>query len=71
MILLPVANSIVYIQPVYLEATAKFKIPQLKRLIVSKGELVSMEPSLERGFEKLNERFKAQAERMKPRPQKP
>ena len=72
MILLPVANSIVYIQPVYLEATAKFKIPQLKRLIVSKGELVSMEPSLERGFEKLNERFKAQAERMKPRlqPQK-
>ena len=43
------------------------KIPQLKRLIVSQGEMVIMEPSLEEGFAKLNERLKAKAERIQQR----
>jgi len=70
MLVLPVAGSIVYIQPVYLQAAARLKIPQLKRLIVCQGEMVIMEPSLEEGFAKMNERLKAKGERMRERLQR-
>lgn len=59
MIMLPIGEAIVYVQPVYLKATVGATIPQLKRLILSKGELVVMEPSLEEGLEALNKRFQA------------
>jgi uncharacterized membrane protein (UPF0182 family) len=65
-----VAGSIVYIQPVYLQAAARLKIPQLKRLIVCQGEMVIMEPSLEEGFAKMNERLKAKGERIRERLQR-
>ena len=58
MIVLPVRGAIVYVQPVYLKAASGVKIPQLKRLIVSQGELVVMEPTLEKGLEKLSERLR-------------
>jgi uncharacterized membrane protein (UPF0182 family) len=67
MLVLPVGGSLVYIQPVYLKAAARLKIPQLKRLIVSQGEMVVMAPSLEEGFAKLNERLKAKAQRLQQR----
>jgi uncharacterized membrane protein (UPF0182 family) len=67
MLVLPVAGSIVYIQPVYLQAAARLKIPQLKRLIVSQGEMVVMAPSLEEGFAKLNERLQTKSERIRQR----
>jgi uncharacterized protein len=70
MLVLPVGRSIVYIQPVYLAAAARLKIPQLKRLIVSQGEMVIMEPSLEEGFARLNERLKAKEERIQQRLQR-
>jgi hypothetical protein len=57
MIIQPIGEAIVYIQPVYLEATQGIRIPQLKRLILSKGGTVVMEPSLEQGLEALNERM--------------
>jgi uncharacterized membrane protein (UPF0182 family) len=58
MIMMPIGDAIVYVQPVYLKATVGVTIPQLKRLILSKGEVVVMEPSLERGLEALNQRFR-------------
>ncbi len=67
MLVLPMAGSIVYIQPVYLQAAARLKIPQLKRLIVSQGEMVVMAPSLEEGFAKMNERLKTKAARIQQR----
>ena len=67
MIVLPVSGSIVYIQPVYLKAAARLKIPQLKRLIICKNETVVMEPTLEEGFAKLEERFQSQSERARRR----
>ncbi len=67
MLVLPAAGSIVYIQPVYLAAAARLKIPQLKRLILGHGEMIIMEPSLEEGFAKLNDRLKAKAERIQQR----
>ena len=66
-IVLPVMGSIVYIQPVYLKAAGRLRIPQLKRLIICKNETVVMEPTLEEGFAKLEERFQAQSERARRR----
>ena len=61
MIIQPIGEAIVYVQPVYLEATEGIRIPQLKRLILSKGETVVMEPSLEQGLEALNRRMRGTA----------
>jgi uncharacterized protein len=58
MIIQPIGEAIVYVQPVYLEATEGIGIPQLKRLILSKGETVVMESSLEQGLEALNARMR-------------
>jgi len=58
MIIQPIGEAIVYIQPVYLEATQGIGIPQLKRLILSKGGTVVMEPSLEQGLEALDARMR-------------
>jgi hypothetical protein len=63
MIIQPMGEAIVYVQPVYLKATAGARIPQLKRLILSKGEMAVMEPTLEKGLEALNERMRAILER--------
>ncbi|MFP3867491.1 MAG: UPF0182 family protein [Desulfobacteraceae bacterium] len=71
MIVLPLPGAIYYIQPVYLTAITRFKIPQLKRLIVSREGLVLMEPNLEEAFEKLDLRLKVQDERIEQRLQPP
>jgi uncharacterized protein len=63
MIIQPIGEAIVYVQPVYLEATEGTRIPQLKRLILSTGETVVMEPSLEQGLEALNARMRGTTER--------
>ena len=59
MIIFPVGQEIVYIQPFYMESAAQIKIPQLKRLIVSQGEVVVMEKSLQEAFERLGQILKA------------
>ena len=53
MIILPIGNVVFYIQPVYLSSSNRLKIPQLQRLIVSQGDLVVMEDSLEKAFKKI------------------
>ncbi|MDD3581550.1 MAG: hypothetical protein PHW74_11075 [Desulfobacca sp.] len=63
MIMLPIGEAIVYVQPVYLKAAVGVTILQLQRLILSKGELVVMEPSLQDGLEALNKRLKTIAAR--------
>ncbi len=63
MIVLPISGSMLYIQPVYLKAAARLQIPQLKRIIMGKGEIVVMEPTLEEGFHQLNERMREENER--------
>jgi uncharacterized protein len=62
MVIQPIGEAIVYVQPVYLKATESIKIPQLKRLILSKGETAVMEPSLQQGLEALNERMRVTTE---------
>lgn len=58
MVIIPINGVITYIQGVFLEARTRAKIPELARLIVSQGQLAVMEPTLEEGFEALNERVR-------------
>ena len=64
MIIIPVGKVILYIQPVYLKSATRLKIPELKRLIVSQGQHVIMEKSLEEAYAKLQEQIKAEAEQI-------
>ncbi len=59
MIILPVSNTMVYIQPVYLLAEQN-TIPQLIRVIVSASDEVVMDVSLEKAFDQLLEKLKVQ-----------
>lgn len=64
MIILPIGKTILYIQPVYLRSSTTLKIPELKRLIMSEGQTVIMEPSLEEAYTRLQEKIKTEIRRM-------
>ncbi|MGY6214640.1 UPF0182 family protein [Methylolobus aquaticus] len=57
-IILPVGNSILYVQPVYLVSRADTRIPELTRIILSLGNVVVMDTTLERAFSRLETRLK-------------
>lgn len=57
MIILPMGNSMLYAQPVYLKATSTTTIPELVRVIVSIGDKVVMDKSLRSAFQRLNDLF--------------
>jgi uncharacterized membrane protein (UPF0182 family) len=46
-LVIPIENSILYIEPLYLEATEKGTLPQLKRVIVAYGDQISMKETLQ------------------------
>lgn len=56
MVILPMGNSILYVQPIYMLAT-KTKIPELARVIVSIGNQVVMEKTLHSAFDRLKDLF--------------
>jgi hypothetical protein len=58
MIIMPMGNVIFYIQPVYLSAASQLKIPELKRLIVSQGDVVVMDKSLDTAFQRIGQRIR-------------
>lgn len=45
LLVVPIESSLLYVMPVYLESTTT-KIPELKRVIVSLGNKISMQPTL-------------------------
>jgi hypothetical protein len=53
MIILPVGNSVLFIQPVYLKATSKVTIPKLQRVIMSEGAVVVMAKSVHEAYNEL------------------
>ncbi len=67
MVILPEEESLLYIQPLYLISTAGAKIPELKRIIVCRGNIVAMEHSLEAGIKAVDVSLKAMRERMRKR----
>ncbi len=59
-IVLPVGKVILYIQPVYLKSSTELKIPELMRLIVSQGQVVTMQRTLEAAYSDLVRKINAQ-----------
>lgn len=57
MIILGVGNTMLYVQPVYLQSSRKLKIPELKRVIMSQGRIIVMKPSIEEAYAELHERI--------------
>lgn len=52
LLVIPVDNSILYIEPIYLQADNS-KLPELKRIIAGFGETLVMEPTLDQALLKL------------------
>ncbi len=65
LLVIPVAGSILYVEPLYLQAQSG-AVPQLKRIITSSGEHVAMRPTLEGSLKALFERAPAVAEEAPP-----
>lgn len=53
MLVVPVHNSLVYIEPIYITTDEKASIPELKRVIVAYGDRIIMEPDLSTAFKKM------------------
>lgn len=56
MVILPMGNSILYVQPIYMLAT-KTRIPELARVIVSIGNQVVMDKTLLAAFSRMKDLF--------------
>ena len=50
-LVIPIEDSILYIEPIFLEATEKGTLPQLKRVIVAHGNFLTMQPTLEEALD--------------------
>jgi len=70
MIILPHGGSVLYIQPVYLKASTRLKIPELKRLIVAYEDTVVMDVNLELAISKLSKRLRTREEMFRKRIEK-
>ncbi|MGZ8245504.1 UPF0182 family protein [Methylomagnum sp.] len=57
-IVLPVGHSVLYVQPVYIVSTSGTRIPELQRIILSMGNVVVMDASLENGIARLEQKLK-------------
>jgi uncharacterized membrane protein (UPF0182 family) len=64
MIILPIGETILYIQPVYLKSATTLKIPELKRLLMIEGQTVVMAPSLEESYSKLQEKISTETQKI-------
>jgi len=49
---IPIKDALLYVAPIYLQAEQS-KMPELRRIIVSHGERVVMEPTLEKALERI------------------
>jgi uncharacterized membrane protein (UPF0182 family) len=58
-IVIPVGRSVLYVQPVYIVSTSGTRIPELQRIILSMGNIVIMDASLENGIVRLEQQLKA------------
>ena len=57
-IVLPIGRCIIYVQPVYLVSSGSIKIPELARIILSMGNVVVMDTTLEAAWDKLEKRLR-------------
>jgi len=50
LLIIPIANSLLYVEPLYLAATSPGALPELRRVIVSMGDRVVMRKTLDRAL---------------------
>lgn len=53
LLVLPIENSLLYIEPIYLQSSGSVQIPQLKKVIVATGQRVAMEDTLDKALNTL------------------
>ena len=53
LLIIPLEDSLIYVQPLYLVATDKGGLPELRRVIVAYGNDVVMEETLESAIQRL------------------
>jgi len=52
-LVIPIEDSILYVEPLYLEATEQGTLPQLQRVIVSYGDRLTMQDTLDEALDEL------------------
>lgn len=52
LLVIPIKDALVYVAPIYLQAEQS-KMPELRRVIVAHGDMVVMEPTLEKALERI------------------
>jgi uncharacterized protein len=50
---IPIEQSLIYVQPLYLSATEQGSLPELRRVIVAYGNQIVMEPTLEQSLQRI------------------
>jgi uncharacterized membrane protein (UPF0182 family) len=50
---IPIEQSLIYVQPLYLAAAEQGALPELRRVIVAYGNLIAMEPTLEQSLSRI------------------
>ena len=50
---IPIDESLIYVQPLYLAASEQGALPELRRVIVAYGNRIAMEPTLEQSLERI------------------
>ena len=53
MFVIPINDSILYVEPVYLESSTDTSLPEVKRVIVAYGDRIAYEPTLAEALIKL------------------
>jgi uncharacterized membrane protein (UPF0182 family) len=53
MVIVPIENSLIYVEPIYLVSDNENSLPEMKRVIVSYKDKIVMEETLEKAFNKL------------------
>ncbi len=53
LLVIPIENSLIYVEPIYLTTSNAAALPEVKRVVVAYGESVVMEPTLSDALEKL------------------
>lgn len=68
LLVVPINRSVLYIEPIYLEAERQTKIPELRRIIAVFGDKVVMEPTLNDALARLFSQQPGQPEVTEPQP---
>ena len=53
MLAIPIEESLIYVQPLYLAAPSRGRLPELRRVIVAYGNQIAMEPTLEQSLARI------------------